>query len=201
MANLQTAYLRPGTKAFTQFKTQARDHARQWAQKTLAIPPAKWCLLDTETTGLDQDAEVIQVGLTDGAGNILINNSMCKPAVPIPLEATAIHHITNEMVEKAPSFFDVYRELVQIAEGRVVVIYNKAYDLRLIHQSLQRFSMPLPFAPARVECAMLQYADYVGNWNEYHQNFKWPKLEGGDHSAVGDCLATLQVIQKMAQGI
>jgi DNA polymerase-3 subunit epsilon len=92
----------------------------------------------------------------------------------------------------------VYQDLVRIAEGRVVVIYNKAYDLRLIRQSLARFSAPLPFAPARVECAMLQYADYVGDWNEYHQNFKWPKLAGGDHSAVGDCLATLEVIKKMA---
>jgi DNA polymerase-3 subunit epsilon len=81
-----------------------------------------------------------------------------------------------------------------------VVIYNKAYDLRLIRQSLMRFSSPLPFTPARVECAMLQYADYVGDWNEYHQNFKWPKLEGGDHSAVGDCLATLEVIKRMARG-
>jgi len=201
MASLQTAHLRTGTKALAQYRMQARDRARQWAQKTLAIPPANWCLLDTETTGLDQDAEVIQVGLTDGTGNILIDNALCKPAVPIPPEATAIHHITNAMVEKSPGFFEVYRELVRIAEGRVVVIYNKAYDLRLIRQSLQRFSTPLPFIPARVECAMLQYADYVGNWNEYHQSFKWPKLEGGDHSAVGDCLATLQVIKKMAQDI
>jgi DNA polymerase-3 subunit epsilon len=193
-------HLAPGTPAFAQYKARAKEHAVQWAQKTLAIPADNWCLLDTETAGLDQDAEVIQVGLTDGAGNILMNNVLCKPSMPIPPDATAIHHITNEMVMNSPNFLEVHYELVRLTEGRVVVIYNKAYDLRLIRQSLMHFSNPLPFAPARVECAMLQYADYVGDWNEYHQNFKWPKLAGGDHSAVGDCLATLEVIKKMAQG-
>lgn len=199
MSNLQTNLVY-GTQALDDYKAQVRSASVLWAQKTLAIPADKWCILDTETTGLDQDAEVIQIGLIDGAGETLIDNALCKPSVLIPSDATIIHHITNMMVMNSPSFFEVYRELACLTEGRVVVIYNKAYDLRLIRQSLMRFSAPLPFAPSRVECAMLQYADYVGDWNEYHQNFKWPKLEGGDHSAVGDCLATLEVIRKMAQG-
>jgi len=198
MASLQI-HLASGTPAFAQYKARAKENAAQWARKTLAIPIDKWCILDTETTGLDQDAEVIQVGLIDGAGNVLIDNALCKPSMPIPPEAMAVHHITNGMVSGAPSFYEIFRELARLAEDRVVVIYNKAYDLRLIRQSLAQFSAPPPFTPARIECAMLPYADYVGDWNEYHQNFKWQKLAGGDHSAVGDCLATLDVIKRMAQ--
>lgn len=192
-------HLRQGTQAFARHKAQARSNAAAWALRTLSISPNRWCILDTETSGLGEDAEVIQVGLIDGAGKVLIDNTLCRPAMPIPSDATAIHHITNEMVKDAPGFCEVYRELARLTDTRVVVIYNKAYDLRLIRQSIARCSAFPPFTPARIECAMLQYAEYVGDWNAYHQNFKWPKLEGGDHSALGDCLATLEVIRRMAR--
>jgi DNA polymerase-3 subunit epsilon len=47
---------------------------------------------------------------------------------------------------------------------------------------------------------MLAYSKYVGEWNDYRKDFKWQKLQGGDHSALGDCRATLEVIKKMAKG-
>jgi hypothetical protein len=50
----------------------------------------------------------------------------------------------------------------------------------------------------RLACAMSNYASFVGEWNDYHGNYKWQRLPGGDHSAIGDCLATLELIKKMA---
>ena len=49
-----------------------------------------------------------------------------------------------------------------------------------------------------VHCAMRQYAKYCGEWNSYYNNFKWQPLSGGDHSALGDCRATLELIKRMA---
>lgn len=43
------------------------------------------------------------------------------------------------------------------------------------------------------------YSEFVGEWNDYFGNNKWQKLPGGDHSAVGDCLATLEVIKYIAK--
>ena len=199
MANL-ALHLQYGTPAFAEYRAQVRETAANWARRTLAIPPANWRILDTETTGLGEDAEIVQVGLIDGAGQALMDNALCKPLAPIPPEATAVHQITNQMVADAPSFYEVFRELTRQTEERVVLIYNKAYDLRLIRQSLALAGIALPYAPARVECVMLRYADFLGEWNERYRNFKWPKLAGGDHSAVGDCLATLEVIREMAEG-
>lgn len=53
---------------------------------------------------------------------------------------------------------------------------------------------------AGYDCAMLRYAEWVGEWNNYHNSFCWQKLEGGDHSALGDCATTLAVLEKMAGG-
>jgi len=30
-------------------------------------------------------------------------------------------------------------------------------------------------------------------------NYRWQRLPGGDHSALSDCLATLKVLQAMAE--
>ena len=45
---------------------------------------------------------------------------------------------------------------------------------------------------------MLNLAEWVGEWNDYRGSFRWQKLQGGDHSALGDCIATLETIRKMA---
>jgi DNA polymerase III subunit epsilon len=192
--------LRPGAVAFKALIDESREQSIRWAQQMLAMPPQQWLILDTETTGLDERAEIIQIGVTDGAGNALMDNLLCAPSGSIPPGATAVHHITNDMVKDAPPFLDRYKELVSLAAGKVVVIYNKAYDLRMIDQSIARFSSYPLLVPRRWDCAMLAYSKYVGEWNDYRGDFKWQKLQGGDHSALGDCRATLEVIKKMAGG-
>jgi DNA polymerase III subunit epsilon len=52
--------------------------------------------------------------------------------------------------------------------------------------------------PSRVSCAMKAYAMWVGEWSDRRGSYKWQRLTGGNHRALGDCLATLQLIQKMA---
>ena len=42
---------------------------------------------------------------------------------------------------------------------------------------------------------MLQYAQFVGQWNDQYGNYRWHKLRGGDVTALGDCLATLDLIR------
>jgi DNA polymerase-3 subunit epsilon len=42
------------------------------------------------------------------------------------------------------------------------------------------------------------YSQWIGDWNDYHGNYKWQRLPGGDHSALGDCRATLAVLKQMA---
>jgi DNA polymerase-3 subunit epsilon len=177
---------------------KAHANASTWARFLLARDPGSWIILDTETTGLDENAEVIQLGVTDGAGNILMDNVACKPLRPIPAEATTVHHITNEMMKEVEPFQSAWDTLTRIAYGKIVVVFNAAYDRRLLLQSASRLLMPEPLLPARWECAMLKHAEWVGEWNDYHGSFRWQRLQGGDHSALGDCIATLETIKKMA---
>ena len=49
----------------------------------------------------------------------------------------------------------------------------------------------------RWECAMDEYAVFVGEPRGYKRGYKWQPLRGG-HRALGDCLACLEVIKRMA---
>ena len=182
-----------------EFFLRARQQAVSWARDLLKRDPATWVILDTETTGLGTDAQIIQIGVLDGMGNVLLDNVLVKPTKPIPADATAVHHITNAMVRDAPSFTDVMPHLHKVVEGKLLVIYNAQYDMRLLVQSGKAHNFGIQLGIEGFTCAMLQYAEWVGEWNDYRGSFRWQKLQGGDHSALGDCRATLDVIRQMAE--
>lgn len=170
-----------------------RQEATKWAQGVLSR--SDWVVLDTETTGLGGDDQIVQIAIIDCQGTPLLN-TLVKPTISIPAEASRIHGITNEMVQDAPSW-PVVRELVRAAiKDKIVLIYNAEYDTRLIRQC-DRVHGCEPF-DFQYACAMEQYSQWVGEWNDWHGNYRWQRLPSGDHSALGDCVATLGVIRKMA---
>lgn len=177
-----------------------RQEATKWAQGVLAR--SDWVVLDTETTGLGGDDQIVQIAIIDCQGTPLLN-TLVKPTISIPIEASRIHGITDEMVQDAPSWADV-RELVRAAiKDKIVLIYNAGYDTRLMEQcdraAVQGTMLPdLPELEIKCVCVMEEYARWYGQWNSWHGNYRWQRLPSGDHSALGDCIATLGVIRKMA---
>ena len=69
------------------------------ARKILAYDPI---FIDTETTGFSPDDVVIEIGVVTLNGETLYQ-SFFKPTIPIPQSAIDVHHITEDMVESAPS--------------------------------------------------------------------------------------------------
>lgn len=158
-----------------------------------------WVILDTETTGTSEFDEIVQVAILSCDGETLLD-TLVLPTQPIPFDATAIHGISNDEVEDAPLFPKVYEKIEEIVHGKTVVIYNAQFDVRLIRQSLAKHNLlPIGLDLDNVDCAMMMYSAWVGELWPYG-GYKWQKLESGDHTALGDCRATLDLIKKMAKG-
>jgi len=172
-----------------------REQAAQWARSLLKR--SDWVILDTETTGLSEQDEIIQIGILAGDGKVLLD-SLINPTQPVSAGATAVHGITSIELDGAPPFSAVYEQVKTLLQGKTIVIYNAVFDLRLLTQTLEKYDLPvLEFAEDQVECAMLKYSAWRGEiWSD--GSYKWQRLVGGDHTAVGDCQATLDVIKKMA---
>lgn len=173
-----------------------QEKAGYWAFSLLER--TDWVILDTETTGLSQEDEIIQIAILAFDGAVLLD-TLVHPTQPIPPSATLVHGIRNVDVKDAPHFPEIFERIKKIIKGKTIVIYNAAFDLRLIQQTMAKYGLPSTgINEEQVDCAMLQYSAWIGElWPE--GGYKWQKLRGGNHTALGDCRATLRVIQEMAR--
>lgn len=176
-------------------------------------------VFDTETT--DLDGEIIEIGLVDGRGNILMDQRV-RPHWPIHPKAFEAHGITADELKDCPTFGQVWPQLRDLLEGRRVVVYNAQFDYRRICTSLD---VDTPgweagdggpsedlrrYWALRFGCVMKAYAPIHGAYSDWG-GYRWAKLaracevRGVDtsdlraHSAVGDALATLRLIRATAE--
>jgi DNA polymerase-3 subunit epsilon len=90
---------------------------------------------------------------------------------------------------------------LEVLWGRRIIVYNASYDRRVWDGEVRSLGARGALAgelPAW-ECAMRRYAAYVGEPSK-RGGYRNQKLTGGDHSALGDALATLRLIEEMAAG-
>lgn len=183
---------------------QARLKAIQWA---IAFLLQGGLIFDTETTGFDGGAELVQLACINTEGRPLINTYV-KPSTPIPYPATQVHGITLETVRSAPTFKQVLPGFAEAVRGQMVVAFNLDFDRRMIRQCCARYHLNPPGA-AGYDCAMLRYAAFYGELKKGRSNdFKWQSLSNAceqqgitrtdTHNGLADCLSTLELIQTMA---
>jgi DNA polymerase-3 subunit epsilon len=178
-----------------------RQSAIAWAQAMMSDPHVVF--LDTETTGLDGNSEVIEIAIVDRAGNVLVD-SLVRPKEPIPPVATAIHGISDQDVASAPPWDDLYPRIASICCDRRVVVYNAEFDFRLVRQSCLRVG--LTPEESRFHCAMQAFTLFHsgpvhrGRPRFLSLNFAANSfsLAIPGHRALGDALACLGVVQGMA---
>ena len=112
----------------------------------------KWCELgpftvfDFETTGMSPvyDRAVELAALRVGPdGSTREFQSLINPHRSIPPAVTAIHHITDEMVADAPSFYAVAKDFLNFASGSILVAHNARFDLGFLQEGLARCGLPL----------------------------------------------------------
>lgn len=101
---------------------------------------------DTETTGIKTDKDrIVELAaydpVLDRSFEMLIN-----PGCPIPAEASAVHHISDEMVAESPTFDIVAAEFIKFCEGDVVLIAhnNDNFDLPIMRSEFKRHQVEMP---------------------------------------------------------
>lgn len=163
-------------------------------------------ILDTETTGLGADAEIVEIALIDAYGGVLLN-SLIRPSWFIPTAATAIHGITDDMVATAPTFEEVREQLTDILIHATAIAWNMAFDLRMLRQA----AGPDPVGGGTAWCCAMQeyrlwWADFDPEKNDYRRISladaaaqQGVAVDGQPHRALTDCHTTLAVLQAMAR--
>lgn len=163
--------------------------------------------LDTETTGLGERDEIVEIALLSHDGSVLLN-TLIKPTIPIPPDAMRLHGITEAMVADARGFVQVWPEAAAIIANRPLVIYNAQYDLRMLRQSARAHRLAIDL-PGNSFCAMEMYAAFYGDWDDYRRSYRWHKLGNAAkqcgiqlpknlHRATADAEITRQIMLYVA---
>jgi DNA polymerase III subunit epsilon len=169
------------------------------------IVQSKPCFLDLETTGVDDLAEIVSIGVVDADGAIWLD-TLIKPERSIPQGATRVHGISNSHVKDAPKFPFVYEHLCELIKHfGSVVIYNADFDMRILDQVCRQHGLDVFSGRVHAHCAMRLYSMYRGEWNSKYDNYTWHKLTDAiqhiglkaaedAHSAVADAEMTRQLV-------
>ena len=149
---------------------------RQARKNTLQTILEYWqsgpVFMDTETTGLEGSAEIIEICILDHKGSVLVD-TLVKPCRKIPWQVTRIHGITNEMVAGSPAWIEVWPEVRKAISGRAVGVYNSDFDVRMLSQTNRICGISWNPRDHHFFCIMKLYAEFLGG--------RWQKLEAAGH--------------------
>ena len=106
----------------------------------------RYIAFDVETTGLSpMNDKIIEVAavLFENGEIIKRYSTLVNPEIFIPYSATAINHITNEMVKDAPQECIVYAELVDflgdaLKQQTAICAHNASFDMNFLSETLMR---------------------------------------------------------------
>jgi DNA polymerase-3 subunit epsilon len=163
--------------------------------------------LDTETTGLDIRAEIVEISILDADGSVLLD-TLVRPSARIPRDATAIHHIDDMMVRTAPTWPEVWSQANILMQERLIGIYNLEFDLRMLRQTHLRYRMPWSYLTGGFDIMDI-YARFYGQWNPYKNSYRWQSLENAgrqcripllnSHRAIDDARLARAVLHAIAE--
>lgn len=156
-----------------------------------------WCVIDTETTGLNpRFARVVEITVLGANGDIIFD-SLINPGISIPAEVSQIHGISDHDVVEAPTISGIWNELAATIEGKILVAYNSQYDRSILQFEALRHGLE-PIASVW-DCAMKRYSAYVGAWDSRFGNYRFQKLPSAGHRSRLDCKVTLDLLRAMSE--
>lgn len=157
-----------------------------------------YAIIDIETTGgsarLEKITE-IAIYLHDGTQITGEFVSLVNPERNIPYFITNLTGITNEMVEDAPRFFEIAKQIVELTEGRTFVAHNARFDYSFMREEFK--SLGFNFRRNLLDTVTLSRKLLPGHKSYSLGNIcKDLRISiNGRHRASGDALATVQLFE------
>lgn len=156
-------------------------------------------VFDLETTGVnlavDRIVELAIVKiLPDGSRSV--KRKLINPQIPIPVAASDIHGITDEMVKDAPAFKQVANEVRQFLDNCDLAGYNSnRFDLPLLAEEFLRSGLEFDVSNRRLLDVQKLYHMMEPRTLSAAYKFYCDKDLNNAHSAEADAMATFEILE------
>lgn len=154
---------------------------------------------DLETTGTNITHDrIVEISLIKVMpdGTEIERTRRINPEMPIPAEATAVHHITDEDVAQEPTFRQVAKSLAEMFAGCDIAGFNSnRFDIPVLLEEFNRVNVPIDIHNARfVDVQTIFHKREPRNLIAAYKFYCGGDLEEA-HSANADTRATLDVLK------
>ena len=166
----------------------------------MEIHMTSFAVFDTETTGFkpEQGARILEIAVVkiDQDGNMLQSwSTLLNPGDSVDLGATDIHKIEREMLVGAPTFAEIYGDLINIISDSVLVAHNASFDISFLKNEV---SLAGQHWPNPVAADTLNGARFLMPGLESYKLSNLAKViganfEGDAHAALADTKVTAQL--------
>lgn len=153
----------------------------------------QYVILDTETTGLSSDDQIVEIAIIDLDGKELLNTKVFTE-ISISPEASYVNGIKNSDLVGMPTIRELTPRIQEIFKDKTILIYNADFDVRMLYQSGYEEDI-------NSWCMMYLYMDYASSdrWIGLQRAMQYEGINIiQDHSAYGDCICVLELIKKIA---
>ena len=174
---------------------------------------AKYIILDTETTGVDENDRAIQLGfIVLGAKDIEVHNEFFSSDIHISYRAMEVHGITPEMIADKVKCVDsaAYKRLCELnTDENYIIIHNAPFDLGMLKKEGFEVKMKV-IDTLRVskhifedeDSHRLQYFRYkMGLYKEEEKEANSLDIVVKAHDAIGDVLVLKLFLTKLKEAI
>ena len=159
-----------------------------------------YAIIDVETTGLRAENErITEISIIQHDGREVTRRftTLLNPEKKIPYRITQMTGINNKMVENAPKFYEVAKQIIELTEGRTLVGHNIAFDYRFIRAEFQQFGYE--FKRKKLCTVKLSRKLIPGQ-----RSYSLPRLTDAlnlphesKHRAEGDAMATTRLFEML----
>ena len=157
------------------------------------------CFFDLETTGAKVGKDrIVEIAIL----RVDINNQESQkvwrinPEMDISFQATQVHGISNQMVEKEPNFAHYSNEIYQFIKGCDLAGFNAIkFDIPILVEELIRADIDFDFSRIRmIDSQVIYHKKEPRNLSAALKFYCNKDLENA-HSALDDTIATYEVFK------
>lgn len=156
---------------------------------------------DLESTGVDTEIDrIVQIAAikVHPNGKREERNILINPTIPIPVEASEVHGITDDMVKDKPTFNQYAKSIRDFFFGCDIGGFNSdSYDLNLLLAEMARTDVEFADWDLNLVDVMKLYRQMFPNTlGEIYKRLFGEELDGA-HNALIDIMATEKILDKI----